>query len=71
MPDPVTFAARLRALRARAGLTVADLARQTGLSRAALYNLENGDSKPTWDAVQRIADALGATTDEFRTEDRT
>lgn len=60
--------ARLRALRERAGLTVADLARATGLSRAALYNLENGDSRPTWDAVQRLADALGVSTDDFRTE---
>lgn len=62
----VQFSVRLHALRVQAGLTVADLARATGLSRTALYNLENGDSRPSWDVVQRIADALNVTTDDFR-----
>ena len=61
-----TFSARLKALREKAGLTVADLASATGVSRTALYNLEGGKCRPTWDVVQRLANALGVTTDQFR-----
>lgn len=61
-----SFGERLKALRETAGLSVAQLAKATDISRAALYNLENGDSRPTWDVVQSLAKALGVPTDTFR-----
>lgn len=64
--DPEPFGAVLARLREAAGLTVAALAAATGLSRTALYNLENGDSRPSWDAVQKLAAALSVPTDTFR-----
>lgn len=60
------FPARLRELRERAELSVAALAAKAKITRAALYNLENGDSRPSWDVVQRLARALGVPTDTFR-----
>jgi DNA-binding XRE family transcriptional regulator len=63
---PPDFPARLKSLREKAGLTVAALARSTGLSRAGLYKLESGESRPSWDVVQKIAAALSVPTDTFR-----
>lgn len=67
MPD--TFAAALRTIRESAGLSVADLAKTSGLQRAAVYKLESGESAPTWDTVQRLAKALGVSTDTFRSSE--
>jgi len=62
----VTFPATLHALRLRAELSVAELAVRTGLSRTAIYNLENGEDRPTWETVQKLAAALSVSTDTFR-----
>ena len=63
---PATFPARLRSLRESAGLSVAQLAEACGLHRQAVYKLESGESRPTWDTVQQLAAALGVTTDTFK-----
>lgn len=63
---PATFPARLRSLREQAGLSVGEMAAKTGLTRAPLFKLEAGDTRPTWDTVQKLAQALGVTTDTFR-----
>ncbi len=63
---PASFPARLRSLRERAGLTVADLAERSGLYRTAVWKLEAGQSAPTWDTVCRLADALGVGVEVFR-----
>lgn len=60
------FPDRLRALRESAGLTVAELAEAAGLTRQAVHNYEAGDRRPTWQAVQKLAEALGVSTDAFR-----
>lgn len=65
MPD-ATFPGRLRILREKAGLTVAELADRAGLHRVHVYQLEAGKRAPTWDTVQKLADALGVKTDDFR-----
>lgn len=65
MPDS-TFAARLRQLRERAALSVADLAEAAGLGRDAVYKLERGQSVPTWPTVQALAAALGVSTEALR-----
>lgn len=62
------FAARLRALRLAANLTITDLATAAGLSRQTIYNYEGGVGEPTWAVVQKLAECLGVSTDAFRTE---
>lgn len=62
---PESFAAVLRRLRAAAGFSLQGLAEKAGLSRQVIHNYENG-RRPSWDAVQQLAAALGVTTDTFR-----
>ena len=57
---------RVRQFRERAGLTVQELAESAGLTRQAVHNYESGARRPTWDAVQKLAAALGVSTDVFR-----
>lgn len=60
------FADTLEELREKAGLTKADLAEKSGLSRQTIHSLETGTFRPGWDAVQKLAAALGVSTDAFR-----
>ena len=63
---PADFGPRLKALRDAHPMTARELAELTGVSPAAVYALENGTSRPTWDTVQAIATALGVAADVFR-----
>ncbi len=51
----------IRAQRRDAGLTLAGLARQSGLSAPFLSQVENDRARPSMASLQRIADALGTT----------
>lgn len=51
---------RLRERRTAAGRTIASVAVDAGLSVPYIANLENGRGNPTWSAVERLAEALGA-----------
>ena len=52
--------AALRAERERQGLSLADLAKRTGMDRAAIHKLEIGlNSNPTYATLTRYATALG------------
>ena len=62
----LVFAARLRALREAAGLSVAHLAEASSVHRTHLYQLERGTRSPQWETVQRLADALHVSTDALR-----
>lgn len=55
------IAARLRALRMEQGWSLDELAAQSGVSRATLSRLENGESGPTTLVLARIAAAYGLT----------
>jgi transcriptional regulator with XRE-family HTH domain len=48
-------------LRTAAGLSVAELARRSGVARATLMQLEGGAGNPTLETLYALADALGAT----------
>ena len=51
---------RLKQLREAAGLSLADVAERTGIDRAAICRLENGQHQnPTIGTLNRYADALG------------
>ena len=53
------FAARLRMLREKAGLTIEDMIAQTGFPMRTLYNWEAGLRMPPVDAYPILAAALG------------
>ncbi len=55
----------LRALRARRGLTLRELASRAGLSASFLSAVEQGKANPSLGALRRIAAALGTTTQEL------
>ncbi len=59
------FAARLRELREKAGLSQYALAKLAGISKQAIHQLEEGTNKPSWETVQKLALALGATCEAF------
>jgi transcriptional regulator with XRE-family HTH domain len=50
---------RLREVRERRFVTQAELADRTGIARATLSRLENGEQRPRISTVRKIADALG------------
>ena len=65
--DPLTFVARFKALLAAKGMTVLQLHRATGLSRAYLTNLREGRKEnPSWETVLKLVDAIGCSADDFR-----
>ncbi len=53
------FGLWLQREREKRGLTQAKLATKAGLNRAVINKIENGQSTPTPDTLQAIADALG------------
>lgn len=61
-----TFAQALRRLREKAGLTQQALADAAGLHRVQVARFEAGRFAPRWDAVLALADALGVSTELFR-----
>jgi len=56
--DDRPLAANLRRLRARAGLTVVELARRSGVGRATLTQLEAGGGNPTLETLYALANEL-------------
>jgi transcriptional regulator with XRE-family HTH domain len=50
---------KLRILRRRAGLTQEELAVRAGIGQGSLSDIENGRRRPSYDVMNRIADALG------------
>lgn len=56
---------RLRALRTRRDITLADLGRQTGISVSTLSRLESGTRKPTLELLFPLARAYGVSLDDL------
>jgi len=57
--DPAEPGSALRALREQRGLTIASLARQVGISAAAISQIESGAVQPSVMTLRRLAAALG------------
>ncbi|MFF2389599.1 helix-turn-helix domain-containing protein [Agromyces sp. NPDC058104] len=57
--------ARLRELRTRRGLTLAELAEETGISASTLSRLESGGRRPTLDLLIRLAAVYRASLDDL------
>ena len=51
---------RIRRQREALGYSLSDLARESGVSRSYLYQVESGQSSPTEEKLRSIAGALGA-----------
>lgn len=58
-------ALRLRTLRVQQGMTLEQLARQSGVSRAMISRIERGETSPTAVLLARLAAALGETLSSF------
>jgi transcriptional regulator with XRE-family HTH domain len=65
------FAALLRDARLKAGLSAYALARRSGITPQSMSALEAGKSAPTWETVQRVAQALGVDYSAFADPDLT
>ncbi len=53
------FAVKLKALRLASGLTQQQLAKRAGIHLGGLFKIEQGLRQPSWETVQRLANALG------------
>jgi transcriptional regulator with XRE-family HTH domain len=60
-----SLASTVTAVRARRDLSVSDLARASGVSRAMIAKIERGDVQPTAVLLGRVAGALGLTLSEL------
>ena len=60
-PDPIrlTFGRACRDVRGRLGLSLEEVASAAGLTASYLARVERGLANPTFDTVDRVADALG------------
>lgn len=61
----MTFAEKLRELRDQAGFSEAKLAEESGVTFGALHKYGLGLRKPSFEAVVKIARALGQTCEAF------
>ncbi|MDQ3264465.1 MAG: type II toxin-antitoxin system HicB family antitoxin [Myxococcota bacterium] len=60
LPPKLAVQIALKRARADAGISQTELARRAGVSQPAIAQLENPDSNPTIETLQKVAKALGA-----------
>jgi transcriptional regulator with XRE-family HTH domain len=60
------FGKRLQELREKAGMTQKQLAESSGLPLGSIRNYEQGYRDPLWQAVFKLADALGVDCRAFK-----
>ena len=53
------FAVRLRTLRERSGMSVAELAEQTGIPKKTIFNWESGLRTPPVESFPKLAEMFG------------
>ncbi len=59
------FASNLRAYRAKADLSQAELAKRADVTEYSIQNWENGDYMPSLRTTVKLADALGVSIDQL------
>ena len=59
------FGERLRKIRERQELKQSDLARRSGLTPAAISQLESGQREPNFSTIMRLATSLGTTPNDL------
>jgi transcriptional regulator with XRE-family HTH domain len=60
------FGKRLQELREKAGLTQGQLAEASGLALGSIRNYEQGHRDPLWQALFKLARALGVSCEAFK-----
>lgn len=65
MRDELSFAGRLRELRAKAQLSQPGLAKRAGLSVSAVRQFEYGTREPSFGSLVKLALGLGVPLDDF------
>lgn len=55
----------LKRIRTEKNISQGDIARELGVSRGFVSNLENGKTNPTLATISSVADALGVSADEL------
>jgi transcriptional regulator with XRE-family HTH domain len=63
--DQVALGRAIRELRKKKGATQEDLAKDAGLSRNMLSQIERGEGNPSWVTLRGIAAALGVPVSEL------
>ena len=61
-PD-ATMGDKIRAARISLGMSQAELSRRTGLTSRAIRYYESNNRTPTVDAIKKVSEALGLSTD--------
>ena len=56
---------RLKALRIKCGLSVQEAAERAGITKAHLYKIEDGESKPSVEVLSRLCDGYGIKLSQF------
>lgn len=64
---PLPLNEQIRQARESCGLSVTELARRAGTSRAAIYSYESGTISPSLDTAQRVLACLGSSIVVIRT----
>jgi len=60
---------KIKALRTAQGMSMAELSRRASMSDRAIRYIEAGEREPSVNAIQKIAAALGVTTDRLYAAD--
>jgi transcriptional regulator with XRE-family HTH domain len=61
----MTLPEQLRVLRARRGLTLVEVAKETGIGRDTLSELERGHRRPIMPTIRKLADYYGVPVEEL------
>lgn len=64
-PLPDAFGSALRLLRERRGLNQKQLAERAAVTPSSITRLEHGDRGPSQESIKRLADAVGASPEEY------
>ena len=56
---------RIKEYRKENGVKIIDIARATGLTRKAIYEVENGRTLPRYQTLAKLADYYGLTVAEY------
>jgi transcriptional regulator with XRE-family HTH domain len=59
--DTLSLGQAVRAHRLRAGLSMEDLAQESGVSPRTIWTIEAGQPNPRWENLRKLATALGLT----------
>lgn len=63
-----TLAEQVREMMEAQGMTPYALAKRAGIGHASMSRVLSGDGSPSWETVQRLAQVLGASLDDWRVD---